>query len=129
MLRSLPLMLICLALAEESMAEDKSGPAFYVPPMCSTRLSSRASIRSGSRLHKTVRRDDRGHLVSISSFVDPNGEVMGWHDFGYLEGPGWAANAVGGAYEIHCLGTFLGRTEWQQKALSILDHVLEGRLH
>ena len=76
-------------------------------------------------VNKTLRRNARGHLESISSFVDPEGQVMGWHDFGNLEGPGWAANAVGGAYEIYRLGKFLGRKEWQEKALSILDHVLE----
>jgi hypothetical protein len=76
-------------------------------------------------LNKTLRADERGHLVSISSFVNPEGEVMGWHDFGYLEGPGWAANAVGGAWEIHAFGRFLGEPEWQGKALRILDHVLD----
>ena len=77
-------------------------------------------------LGKTLRRDERGHLVSISSFVDPQGKVMEWHDFGNLEGPGWAANAVGGAYEIYTLGEFLHKRDWQKKALGILDHVLEG---
>lgn len=76
-------------------------------------------------LGKTLREDDRGHLVSISSFVTPEAEIMGWHDFGNLEGPGWAANAVGGAWEIHAFGRFLRRPEWQAKALQILDHVLE----
>ena len=33
-----------------------------------------------------------------SSFVDPEGQVMHWHEFGDLEGPGWAANAIGGAH-------------------------------
>ena len=37
---------------------------------------------------------------------------MGWHDFGNLEGPGWAANAVGGAWEIYALGGFLHKTDW-----------------
>jgi len=41
-----------------------------------------------------------GHLCSKSSFVDKDGNIMGWHDFGNLEGPGRAANAVGGAYEL-----------------------------
>src|SRR6185369_9945195 len=77
----------------------------------------------GFTLHKTLKQDDRGHLVSISSFVDPDGKVMSWHDFGNLEGPGWAANAVGGAWEIYRLGTFLQKAEWQSNALAILDHV------
>ncbi len=50
---------------------------------------------------------------------------MGWHDFGHLEGPGWAANAVGGGWEIYRWGAFLGRPDWQDTARSILDHVLD----
>lgn len=76
-------------------------------------------------LERTLRRDDQGHLVSISSFVTPLGEVMGWHDFGHLEGPGWAANAVGGAWEIWRWGRLTGRPGLQQAALAILDHVLD----
>ncbi|MCD6289414.1 MAG: hypothetical protein J7M34_02840, partial [Anaerolineae bacterium] len=38
----------------------------------------------------------RGHLCAISTFVDSEGTPMTWHDFGVLEGPGWAGNAVGG---------------------------------
>ena len=66
-----------------------------------------------------------GHLCSKSSFVDPEGQVMGWHDFGNLEGPGWAANAVGGAYEIYRYGRFTRDGALQDVALSVLDHVLE----
>lgn len=100
--------------------------AFYVPqdPNYTVTDSALDSVRF--TLTRTLRRDKAGHLVSISSFVDPAGEVMGWHDFGNLEGPGWAANAVGGAYEIYTLGELLGKGEWQQKAVSILDHVLDG---
>lgn len=85
------------------------------------------SVRDSLRftLDKTLRRVGCGHLVSISSFVNPEGEVMGWHDFGHLEGPGWAANAVGGAWEIYRWGGFLGRSDWQSNAMSILDHVLD----
>jgi hypothetical protein len=50
---------------------------------------------------------------------------MGWHDFGNLEGPGWAANAVGGAWEIHRWAVFLGNADWRSNALAILDHVLD----
>jgi len=64
-------------------------------------------------------------LCSKSSFVKPDGSVMGWHDFGNLEGPGWAANAVGGAYEIYRLGAYLKRKDWQDKSLLLLDHVLD----
>ncbi len=100
--------------------------SFYVPeaPKYTVTDSVLDSIRF--TLEKTLRRDKHGRLVSISSFVDPEGRVMGWHDFGNLEGPGWAANAVGGAYEIYTFGKFLQKRDWQEKALSILDHVLEG---
>jgi hypothetical protein len=76
-------------------------------------------------LTKTLQAGPCAHLVSISSFVDPEGRVMGWHDFGHLEGPGWAANAAGGAWEIYSLGRFLQRPAWQTNALRILDHVLD----
>lgn len=76
-------------------------------------------------LDKTLKLGDRGHLVSISSFVNPEAEVMGWHDFGNLEGPGWAANAVGGAWEVYAWGRWLGDRSKQERALRILDHVLD----
>ncbi len=66
-----------------------------------------------------------GHLCSKGSFVDPEGEVMDWHDFGPLEGPGWAANAVGGAYELLLYARFTGDARIRRIALSILDHVLQ----
>ncbi len=105
---------------------DPRGRTFYVPenPKYTIVDSVNDSVRF--TLEKTLRRDERGHMVSISSFVDPEGGVMGWHDFGNLEGPGWAANAVGGAHEIHAMGKLLGRRDWQERALAILDHVLDG---
>jgi hypothetical protein len=102
-----------------------AGSEFHVPadPDYSIVESALDSLRF--TLTKTVRADDRGHLVSISSFVTQDAEVMGWHDFGHLEGPGWAANALGGAWEIHAMGRFLSRPDWQTNALRILDHVLD----
>ena len=93
MIRVLPALLICFAFIAVSPGQEASDRAFYLTenPQYTIVESSLDSIRF--TLNKTVRRDDRGHLVSISSFVDPDGEVMGWHDFGNLEGPGWAANA------------------------------------
>ena len=76
-------------------------------------------------VERTLKRDPHGHLVSVSSFVDSEGKPMGWHDFGNLEGPGWAANAVGGAYEIYTMGEFFHKPEWKTTALSLLDHVLD----
>lgn len=98
---------------------------FYLPenPKYTIVDSALDSVRF--TLDKTLRRDDRDHLVSISSFVDTNAQVMGWHDFGNLEGPGWAANAAGGALEIYTLGRFLNDPARQEKALAILDHVLD----
>jgi hypothetical protein len=106
-------------------AEQPATRGFYVTENLKYTIvdSARDSIRF--TLGKTLKRDERGHLVSISSFVDPEAQVMGWHDFGNLEGPGWAANAVGGAWEIHTLGGFLRQPEWQADAVSILDHVLD----
>lgn len=57
--------------------------------------------------------------------MDKNGEVMGWHDFGNLEGPGWAANAVGGAYELYLFARHIKDPALEKKAISLLDHVLE----
>ena len=42
----------------------------------------------------------RGNLCANSTFVDPHGAPARWHEFGELEGVGWAANAVGGAHQI-----------------------------
>ena len=107
-------------------AEPPGARTFYLPvdPHYTVVDSVQDSIRF--TLNKTLQRDQKGHLVSISSFVDPEGKVMGWHDFGNLEGPGWAANAVGGAWEIYEWGRFLGKPEWQSNALAILDHVLDA---
>ncbi|MHB1034743.1 MAG: hypothetical protein ACYC35_09320 [Pirellulales bacterium] len=117
-------LLLASAAAQAQPGGDSA--SFYVPANAKYTIvdSTLDSIRF--TLEKTLRRDERGHLVSVSSFVDPDGQPMGWHDFGNLEGPGWAANAVGGAYEIYALGKFLGKPEWQRQALAILDHVLEG---
>jgi hypothetical protein len=106
-------------------AQDPAPSAFYLPenPKYTIVDSALDSVRF--TLTKTLKRDAHGHLVSVSSFVDPEGQVMGWHDFGNLEGPGWAANAIGGAWEIYTLGKFLGRPEWKSNALDILDHVLD----
>jgi hypothetical protein len=121
------LLFVCTALcaaAGPALAAAPERP-FYVPE--NPRYTIVSSVVDSLRftLHKTLKSDARGHLVSISSFVNPEGEIMGWHDFGNLEGPGWAANAVGGAHEIYRWGRFMGQPEWQQMALRILDHVLD----
>ena len=55
-------------------------------------------------LNKTLHKGGCRHPVSISSFVNPKTEIMGWHDSGNFEGPDWAANAVGGAWDIYAWG-------------------------
>ncbi|MBI3117077.1 MAG: hypothetical protein HYZ00_00210 [Candidatus Hydrogenedentes bacterium] len=100
-------------------------PPFYVPENPGYTIVDSALDSIRFTLDRTVKPNVEGHLVSVSSFVNPNGEPMLWHDFGPLEGPGWAANAIGGACEIYRFGRFLRDEEWQAKALRILDHVLE----
>ena len=111
--------------ATNENAQDSGVAAFYLPENAAYTIvdSARDSVRF--TIEKTLTHCDKGHLASKSSFVNPEGEVMGWHDFGYIEGPGWAANAIGGAYEIYRLGAFCNQKEWQTKALGILDHVLD----
>jgi len=106
--------------------EDFSARPFYVPANPKYTIVDSAVDSVRFTVEKTLRPDERGHLVSISSFVDAEGNVMGWHDFGNLERPGWAANAVGGAHEIYAMGELLGKPEWQKAGLGVLDHVLEG---
>jgi hypothetical protein len=110
-----------------SQAESPPPPAarFHVPENPQYTIVDSAIDSLRFTVEKTLRKDDKGHLVSISSFVNPEGEVMGWH---HLEGPGWAANAVGGAYELYAWGRLLDDLPawgWREKALSILDHVLD----
>jgi hypothetical protein len=125
-LSSLRLLCAVLAACGGLFAAELSQRPFYRPENPGYPIVGSAIDSIEFTLTRTVRPDERGHLVSISSFVNPAGEVMGWHDFGHLEGPGWAANAVGGAWEIYTLGRFLGKAGWQTNAVRILDHVLEG---
>ena len=121
-------VLACLLLATASLAgaETESEARFYLA--ANPKLTIVDSVMQSLRftLDRTLQVDSRGHLQSRSSFVDPEAQVMGWHDFGNLEGPGWAANAIGGAWEIYCWGKFLKNQAWQSNAVGILDHVLEG---
>jgi hypothetical protein len=97
--------------------------AFYLPenPKYTIVDSARDSVRFAEG---TLVPFD-GRLACKSSFVDQAGNVMGWHDFGNLEGPGWAANAVGGAYELYCFAKYANDERLAQKAILLLDHVLE----
>ena len=72
----------------------------------------------------------RDHLRSISSFVTPEMNIMHWHEFGDLEGPGWAANAVGGAHLLYKWGRYCADEYLMNGAISLLQHVLEhGFVH
>lgn len=113
-------------LAAHALAGQPAEQDFYVPPSPSYSIMDSALDSLRFTLNKTlVAETNTAHLVSKSSFVDPEGNVMGWHDFGNLEGPGWAANAVGGAWEIFDAGVYLGKASWQSNGLAILDHVLD----
>jgi hypothetical protein len=116
---------ICLWFVAVPLRAAEGSPSFYLPanPAYSIVESTLDSVRF--TCERTLQTNASGRLVSISSFVNPQGQVMGWHDFGNLEGPGWAANAVGGAWEIYRLGGFLGNPGWHSNALAILDHVLD----
>ncbi|MGD8237323.1 MAG: hypothetical protein PVH68_02110, partial [Armatimonadota bacterium] len=70
--------------------------------------------------------EHEGHACATSTFVDDTGEPQPWHDFGVLEGPGWAANAVGGAQELYGFARFTDDETLADTALSLLDHVLQG---
>ena len=122
---SVPLLILTATLAVQP-GDAPRHPRFYVPENPKFTITDSALDSVRFTLERTLRRDERGHLMSISSFVNPEGTAMGWHEFGNLEGPGWAANAVGGAYEIYALGEFLNKPAWQTNGLSILDHVLDG---
>ena len=84
-----------------------------------------ASARASAHFALSCLEPFNGHLRAKSSFVKPDGEIMHWHDFGDLEGPGWAANAVGGAHLLWRWGRTLGDESIQASALMLLDHVLE----
>ncbi len=67
-----------------------------------------------------------GNLCANSTFVDPDGIPATWHEFGELEGIGWAANAIGGAYEIIKYARIFGDQRLNAIGISVLHHALEG---
>lgn len=98
---------------------------FYLPedPEYSIVDSARDSVRFA---HYCLEPLEHGRWRATSSFVDPDGLPMHWHDFGDLEGPGWAANAVGGAYQLYAWGRFDRNVVLQHVALGLLDYMLDG---
>jgi len=116
----LTLPLLCL-LGPLCAQED-----FYLPEDLKYTIARSALDSAQFTLNRCLVPVEGGRLAARASFVDQRGEPMTWHDFGKLEGPGWAANAVGGAYEIYVASEVYRReAEWKPKALAILDHVLE----
>ena len=104
------------------LEETTSG--FYLPqdPSYTILDSARDSVRFAVERSLVPYKQ---YLCCKSTFVDKFGDVMAWHDFGNLEGPGWAANAVGGAYEIYLFSKHIRDPCTADKAISLLDHVLE----
>ena len=97
--------------------------SFYLPENPSYTILD--SARDSVRFAEMTLVPYNGKLCCKSSFVDQDGNIMDWHDFGNLEGPGWAANAVGGAYEIYMFARHSRDTALAEKAILLLDHVLE----
>jgi hypothetical protein len=102
---------------------EEVGVSFYLPE--NPKYTILDSARDSVRFAEGTLVPFEGKLACKSSFVDQAGEIMGWHDFGNLEGPGWAANAVGGAYEIYMFARHNRDPALAEKAISLLDHVLE----
>jgi hypothetical protein len=84
-----------------------------------------ASAHASAHFAETCLEPYRGHYRAISSFVTPEAEIMHWHEFGDLEGPGWAANAVGGAHLLYRWGKFCSNEQLTKKSFGLLMHVLE----
>ena len=102
---------------------DQTSSLFYLPEDESYTILD--SMRDSVRFAEGTLVPFEGKLACKSSFVDKDGNIMGWHDFGNLEGPGWAANAVGGAYELYLFAAHNKDPCLSEKAILLLDHVLE----
>ena len=84
-----------------------------------------ASARASVHFALTCLEPVGNYQRAKSTFVNPYAEIMHWHDFGNLEGPGWAANAIGGAQLLYEWGKYTKDKTIQQKALQLTDHILE----
>ena len=107
-------------LLEEAAAD---AAAFYLPENPAYTILD--SVKDSVRFAEGTLVPFGDNLACKSSFVDMDGKIMGWHDFGNLEGPGWAANAVGGAYEIYAFAKYTKNKSLAEKAIKLLDHTLE----
>lgn len=99
--------------------------AFYLPqdPDYTILDSARDSVRFA---HRCLEPTSAGAWRSIATFVDPAATPQPWHDFGNLEGPGWASNAIGGALLLYQWAGFDHCHLLQGVALGLADHVLDG---
>jgi len=97
--------------------------AFHLPDNsdCTLLQSAADSVRFARRCLQPC---GAGAYRATSSFVNPEGEPMLWHDFGPLEGPGWAANAVGGACELLAWAAHTRDDALAAEASGLIDHVL-----
>jgi len=97
---------------------------FYLPedPDYTILDSARDSVRFA---HLCLQPTEHARWRATSSFVDVLGRPMLWHDFGKLEGPGWAANALGGGYQLVQFGRFDHCHILEHVGRGLIDHVLE----
>lgn len=113
--------LVCIAAGQSTRPVE----GFYLPadPGFSIVDSMAASVRF--TVDRCLVAQGEG-LRANSTFVDPNGEPALWHEFGAVEGVGWAANAAGGAVELIRYGRFAGDREIEQKGIKVLHHAVHG---
>lgn len=57
---------------------------FYLPPDPKYTIVDSVKDSVSFTLNRTLNLDAQGHLVSKSSFLNPQGEIMHWHDFAVL---------------------------------------------
>jgi len=100
------------------------GAGFSLPedPDYTLRDSARDSVRFA---HRCLEPHEGARWRAVSTFVDPDARIQHWHDFGDLEGPGWAANGLGGAVQLYTWGAFDSCHLLQHVALGLMDHTLD----
>ncbi|HEX6970746.1 MAG TPA: hypothetical protein VF234_00810, partial [Limnochordia bacterium] len=106
-------------------SQPRSEDRFYLPPDPGYTLADSAAASVRFVRERCLTRY-RGHASATSTFVDVEGVPQLWHDFGPIEGVGWAANAAGGAYELLRWAAFTQDASLQAIAISLIDHVLEA---
>ena len=98
---------------------------FYLPENPQYTIFDSMKDSVGFTINRTLT-TYKGNLCAKSSFIDQEGTPQPWHEFGNLEGVGWAANAVGGSYELYRYASYTKDDEIKNTALSILNHCLEA---